>query len=262
MQATFDAIEPQLIGHEGGFANRPKKEDPGGATKFGITIGTLAAWRGETVTIDDVRDLTRDEARRIYKQHYWDAMHADRLPAGLDYAVFDFGVNSGPGRAVKYLQKLLGIDADGIIGAQTLCALHGADVTDLIERYCAARLAFMKRLKNWRYNKNGWQRRVGEVQALALDLHREGTAITRKAAPPVPLPKPAPKPAGGKAVASETSAVAAWMTPDGAAQGVALVSGVATAVSGSGPLQWAFAVCLVMAVAMAGYLLVKRERAG
>lgn len=255
MKATFDTIEPYLIGHEGGFANRSKKADPGGPTKYGITIATLAAWRGGRVTIDDVRNLTRDEARRIYKAQYWDAVRGDRLPAGLDYAVFDFGVNSGPGKAIRVLQDLLRVKADGVIGLITLDALTAKDIPALIESYSARRLAYMKTLKNWRFNKTGWPRRVAEVQALALDLYRG------RGAPEIANAVPRPKPAGEKALCSETSALSAWTTPEGAAQGVAALSGVASALSGSGPLQWAFAASLVLAVGVAAYLLVKRERA-
>jgi len=260
MEATFDAIEPHLFGHEGGFANRPRREDPGGATKYGITLQTLREWRGEPVSIEDVRNLSRDEARRIYKVKYWDAVRGARLPAGIDYAVFDFGVNSGPGRAVKYLQRLLGVVADGIVGVQTLSAMNGRDLPALITAYCRARLAYMKRLKNWRYNKNGWARRVREVQALSLDLYRAAKA---RADPSAAIQGvPVPKPAGCKAPASETGWLSAWRTPEGVTQGVGALSGLGAVLSGSGPLQWALAVSLVMAVALGGYLLLQRERAG
>lgn len=259
MQSTFEAIKPHLIGHEGGFSNRPRREDPGGATKYGITIGTLRDWRGGPVTVADVRNLTKDEAFRIYKAQYWDAVRGDRLPAGLDYVVFDFAVNSGPGRAVQHLQRLLQVTVDGIVGVQTLGALQGRALPDLIKRYSAARLAYLKGLKNWRYNKNGWRRRVGEVQALGLDLYRAGRTRTDplEAVKAVPLPKPA----GGKAPASETSAVAAWTSPQGVAQGLGALSGLGAVLSGAGPVQWAFALSLVMAVAVGGYLLLQRERA-
>lgn len=256
MQDTFEAIQPHLFGHEGGFANRPEKADPGGPTKYGITIRTLGQWRGRNVTIDDVRNLTRAEARQIYKAQYWDMVRGDRLPAGLDYAVFDFGVNSGPGRAARHLQKLLGVSVDGLIGLETLNALdHHPDIPGLIKTYCAARLRYMSGLKNWRFNKTGWRRRVGDVQELSLQFYRGRNA--QVTAVSVPLPKPA----GEKAFASRTSPLRAWTTPEGASQGVAALSGIAAVASGSGPMQWAFAVSLVLAVAVGGYLLIRRARA-
>lgn len=115
--AEWDAdVKRWVLEYEGGFVNHPR--DPGGATNMGITRRTLAAWRGHPVSVQDVRDLTKSEAMAIYKAHYWDAVQGDRLPRGLDYAVYDYAVNSGPGRAARDLQRCLGVTVDGIIGAQ------------------------------------------------------------------------------------------------------------------------------------------------
>jgi lysozyme family protein len=77
-KSTFDAVAPWLLAHEGGFVNHPK--DPGGATNMGITIGTLSAWRGNRVTVEAVRDLTKDEALRIYRRQYWGRCARGRPP--------------------------------------------------------------------------------------------------------------------------------------------------------------------------------------
>ena len=83
------------------------------------------------------------------------------MPAGLDYAVFDYAVNSGVSKAVKDLQRELGVKVDGICGTDTQqAAMAVNDLDDLITRYCERRLAFMKSLKTWKTFGKGWQRRV------------------------------------------------------------------------------------------------------
>lgn len=148
--------------HEAGFVNHPR--DPGGATNFGVTIKTLAAHRGHPVSIRDVKALTKGEARQILKEGYWDPIFGDELPSGLDYAVFDFAVNSGPSRAVKTLQECLGVAPDGIMGKKTLRAIqeHG-DVEGLIDEYIEARLVYVKGLKTWKTFGRGWSRRITGV---------------------------------------------------------------------------------------------------
>lgn len=170
MKETFQLIAEDLLRSEGGFANRSRKADPGGPTNLGITQATLSAWRGRPVSVQEVKQLRREEALQIYKAHYWDSVRGDDLARGLDYAVFDFAVNSGSARAVKTLQKILSVKADGIVGLITLGAIKRHAVDALIDKLCAERLKFMKQLKNWTYNKTGWTRRVRYVQERSLEL--------------------------------------------------------------------------------------------
>jgi lysozyme family protein len=173
---NFVHAMPKLFGHEGGFANH--RNDPGGATNMGVTHITLADYRGvDSVTVAQVKALTRHEAQAIYKSNYWDRVRGDDLPGGLDYAVFDFAVNSGVGRAVRMLQQelksrgLYGGKIDGIIGSKSLNALRQVnDIDGLIDAYQDRRLAFLKRLKGWATFGNGWTRRVREVREFAKVL--------------------------------------------------------------------------------------------
>src|SRR5215510_8682769 len=107
-----------VLQFEGGFADHPR--DPGGATNMGITHKTLARWRKVSpwwkLSKNDVRVLGRDEAAHIYEASYWRQVHGAELPAGLDLALFDYAVNSGPLRAIKALQGQLKVRADGWIG--------------------------------------------------------------------------------------------------------------------------------------------------
>lgn len=170
MKETFQLIVEDLLRSEGGFANRSRKADPGGPTNLGITQATLSAWRKRPVSVQEVKQLRQEEALQIYKAQYWDRVRGDDLPRGLDYAVFDFAVNSGLARAVKTLQEILKVKADGIIGLITLRAIKGRAVSELINLLSRARLAFMKTLRNWGCNKNGWAARVRRVQGRSLEL--------------------------------------------------------------------------------------------
>ena len=95
--SNFEASLAAVLKHEGGYADHPS--DPGGATNLGVTRATLTRWRGRPVSKAEIRALTRAEAAKIYRALYWDEIAGDVLPAGLDFAVFDYCVNSGPGRA-------------------------------------------------------------------------------------------------------------------------------------------------------------------
>src|SRR5690606_33792979 len=120
MDRNFKRALSLVLKHEGGWADHPS--DPGGATMKGVTIGTFRRYVKPNATKDDLRRITDEQVATVYRKHYWNAVRADDLPAGADYAVFDFAVNSGPSRAAKYLQAVLGVAQDGKIGPQTLAA--------------------------------------------------------------------------------------------------------------------------------------------
>jgi lysozyme family protein len=193
MRANQQQVLEWLALSEGGYVNHP--DDPGGPTNRGVTQRTFDAWRRSIgQPTENVRNITAHEADRIFVKQYFEPVRFDDLPSGLDYAVADFSVNSGPARAVKELQRTLGVAADGIMGVQTMAAIRGADVVDLIERYCARRMAFLRRLKNWPSFKGGWTKRVegrrAGVQADDIGVVDRATKLARGA------PAPAPRPAG------------------------------------------------------------------
>lgn len=157
-----------VLVQEGGYSDHV--DDPGGATMMGITQATLVAWRGVSVTRADVRALTRDEAASIYRARYWNAVRGDDLPAGLDLAVFDFAVNSGATRAIRSLQRMLGVTVDGLIGPETLTAAGARPASETIAALCAGRRAFLERLSTFPVFGRGWTRRIREVEAAALKL--------------------------------------------------------------------------------------------
>ncbi|MFQ5625416.1 MAG: glycoside hydrolase family 108 protein [Methyloligellaceae bacterium] len=174
MKKNFRAALARVLAHEGGYVDHPL--DPGGATNLGITRRTLAAWRSIKpwwkLPKTEVRDLTRREAGRVYRARYWDGVLGDKLPSGVDYAVFDYAVNSGVTRAAKALQRVVGAKADGIAGEKTLAALARHHPKTVIRRLIARRMSFLQRLRTWKTFGRGWTARVNGVLADALEMER------------------------------------------------------------------------------------------
>lgn len=206
--SNFQACLRFTLKYEGGYVDHP--DDPGGATNLGITIGVLQSWRGNPVTKADVRALTKVEAGNIYKARYWNKVDGNRLPPGLDLAMFDYAVNSGPSRAAKALQRIAGVAADGIIGDDTLLAVHARNSKDVIAALCDERLRFVKSLTTWRTFGKGWSARISAVRAAALRM-ASGDETGDVSAEPAPA----------KARTQDTSAVRDPVNAAAAAGGVA-----------------------------------------
>lgn len=263
MRDTLPIALDLMFGHEGGYSNHPS--DPGGPTKYGVTHKTLAAYRGvPSVTAKQVQMLSKDEAVKVYQKSYWRQSGGDLLPKGLDYAVFDFGVNSGPSRAVKELQKLLGVGIDGDIGVVTLDAAknYAGGVKKLIADYCDARMKFLRSLRTWPSFQRGWTIRVtGEdpMGQYAKQLGVIGNAL-RLVGDIAPTPE-AVYPPDGKGVTTDRKVTDILKEPEAWAPIGGLVSAVAGIASGSGPVQWALGVVMLVGVAVGVYYVIKRARA-
>jgi lysozyme family protein len=154
---NFQTAFALLLGHEGDFSDHAA--DPGGKTRYGITEAVAR----EVGYTGDMRELPLELAQRIYLEKYWKPIRADDLPPGVRYAVFDGAVNSGPGQATRWLQRALGVDADGVIGPQTLAAAYAQDANALRMRILAQRLRFMTSLTNWPAFSRGWARRIADL---------------------------------------------------------------------------------------------------
>src|SRR5690348_8320903 len=218
--ASYELSLARLLAHEGGYTNHP--DDPGGPTNFGITIADYRRYAKPDATADDVRAMSVDEAKAIYRSRYWDAQRCDDLPAGVDYAVFDYGVNSGIGRSGKVLRRVLGLpdDASKVTDA-VIAAARAADSRAVVAAICHERLRFLKSLKAWDVFGKGWGRRVAEVEAAALAM----------AAPPAPRVN-TPAKAGGAVIAAGGAAAAAHQAglPPDATAVVALAAALAAAI--------------------------------
>lgn len=168
------------LAYEGGWSDH--KADPGGATMKGVTLGTFRRYKpGATKT--QLRNISQTDLEFIYRDGFWTPIRGDDLPFGVDLATMDFGINSGPSRAVRNLQAVVGVKVDGTIGADTLKALILADKKQTIQRLCAKRLSFMQGLKIWKTFKRGWSARVADVEAKAVAMwlaHAGMPPVSRK----------------------------------------------------------------------------------
>lgn len=256
--SSFDEALKRVLVHEGGYADHPA--DPGGATMKGITQRVYDGWRRRhDLPLREVRRIGAGEVAAIYRRQYWDAVRADDLPAGLDYALFDAAVNSGPAQAAKWLQRTLGILADGQVGEATLSALEGRAPAALIDDLCDRRLAMLRGLRTFRTFGAGWTRRVAEVRAaaksLAGDARPEAARETGGAARARPadtkLSRTADGAGGLLGGAGMLGAVVAEQ-----ADRLAPIAGLAE------PLKWLFAALMLAGVALTLRGALARIRAG
>ena len=134
----------------------------------------------------DVRAMKLDEAKSIYRHKYWDSQRCDELPAGVDYVIFDYGVNSGIGRSGKVLRRALELpDNSSAITDVVIAAARAIDPKILIVAICDERLRFLQSLKTWPAFGVGWSRRVAEVKsaALAMAENSSAPAVSRASVP-------------------------------------------------------------------------------
>lgn len=275
MRETLGVALRLMFGAEGGYSNR--KTDAGGPTKYGVTHKTLAAHLGKpSVTPERVQAMTLAEAETIYRKSYWTQSGGDVLPKGLDFAAFDFGVNSGPNRAVKKLQEVLKKagtytgSIDGWIGEGTIrgVADYPNGLEQLITDYCEARMAFLKAIKGpqgFSANGRGWTIRVmgtdpkGQWKAQPGVIGNALKMARNEFEPVVDTPTDYDgAPEGGDAKA-EPTAKNPWLDPGVIFSGAGGILGSLGALfSGSGPVQWALAGAILIAVAVGAIIIVKK----
>ena len=169
MEASFFKSLEMVLHHEGGFVSHP--EDPGGATNKGITHKTYADFLGRPLEdVDELKNISEEHVQIIYKNGYWDKVKGDQLPAGVDFCIFDWAVNSGPSRAAKALQKAVMVAQDGAIGPKTLAAVSEMTPTEIIESVTKQRIEFYKGLSTFDTFGRGWRRRTKETRDFSLDM--------------------------------------------------------------------------------------------
>jgi lysozyme family protein len=141
-----------------------------GCTNLGVTQAAWEAYVGHKVSTADMKSLTPEKVASFYKHKYWDVVHGDDLPSGIDYIAFDFAINAGPGRALKTLQTALGVTADGAMGPKTLHAIKASDTKELINKYTKAKETFYRNLPSFDIYGKGWLARTDAVDATAKTL--------------------------------------------------------------------------------------------
>lgn len=154
MRIKIDVAFDRLFDAKAEGSYSDGKGDPGGETKWGISKRSYPHV--------DIKALTRDDAKAIYIRDFWDRIHADDLPDGVSYQLFDFAVNSGIETAVRYLQRAVGVADDGHWGPVSVAAAAAMSESDMIMALNAERLDFMTRLSNWPTASRGWARRIAQ----------------------------------------------------------------------------------------------------
>jgi len=168
MNRNWDKCFDLVIVNEGGYVDNPA--DPGGATNWGCTQAVWEGYIGHKVSVDDMKALTKEDVKPLYKKRYWDAIHGDAIPSGLDYCLFDCAINSGVNRSAKIIQEIVGVFADGAIGNNTVSAITQLNPVTAINEFCDKRQAFLESLKTFPVFGKGWSKRVSEVRIRALEM--------------------------------------------------------------------------------------------
>ena len=168
MITNFDSVMKLVLQEEGGFYDDPRDADS--ITNLGITKRLWEAYVGHEVDKSTMRKLTVADVAPLYKLNYWNRVHADDLPAGVDYAVMDFAVKSGTSRAAKTLQRACGLEDDGFIDPENLLTIQAANPLVLIDHICEQRLAFLVSLPSYTTFGKGWSSRIERVKAAARHM--------------------------------------------------------------------------------------------
>ena len=163
--SKFDEIIEMVLEHEGGYVNH--SSDPGGETIYGISKRAYPDL--------DIKNLTVAEAKEIYRNDYWNRIKGEELPVGVACVVLDYSVNSGTSRASKALQSVCGIaNGDGIIGPASLNAVwvtvKNTSEEDVINAVTEQRQGFIRALSIYDTFGKGWERRIEETRAKAMEL--------------------------------------------------------------------------------------------
>lgn len=156
---SFDNYFDRLIGHEGGYVNDAR--DSGGETNWGISKRAYPHL--------NIKELTREQAKDIYRRDYWGRMQGDLLPTEVAFQVFDAAVNHGIGNAIRWLQRAAGVADDGHLGPISLGSIRSKAPVDLVLLFNAERLDFYTKLSGWEVYGKGWVRRVSNNLRYAAD---------------------------------------------------------------------------------------------
>jgi lysozyme family protein len=175
MNSNWNKSFMLLLMSEGGYSAH--EADPGGRTNLGVTQAVWENWVGRVSGEKEMRSLTPEMVKPLYKKKYWDACKCDELPLGIDYLVFEFACNAGVGRSIKSLQTVVGTTPDGTIGPKTLQAMMVCSKTDLIDKFSAAKEAFYRSLPTFAVFGKGWLNRIQEAKCRTLLLSASSTGI-------------------------------------------------------------------------------------
>jgi len=172
---NFERALSFVLAHEGGLAEDPN--DPGGVTNFGISVRFAGSVQldvdGDGRTSgEDIRALTREQATKLYFEHFWQPLRCAEMPAGVALIVFDGGVNQGQRAIARLVQRAAGASDDGVIGRKTLRAIRLWDgrYADLVDEIAARRAR--RYAQTWKFERYGlgWMRRLMGAHGTARSL--------------------------------------------------------------------------------------------
>lgn len=168
---TFDKAFERVIGHEGGFQNDPK--DRGnwttGIIGQGVNKGTKFGISAMSYPNEDIKNLTVQRAKELYKRDFWDRNNAESFHSSVQYQMFDAAVNHGRGNAARMLQRAVKVADDGAIGNLTLSAYKKMTEDDILLRFLAERLEFMTKISTFGTYGRGWSMRIAGNLRLAAE---------------------------------------------------------------------------------------------
>lgn len=154
---SFDKAFQITVGVEGGYVNDPA--DPGGETRYGISK------RAHPDV--DIKSLTLDQAKDIYRRDYWQAASCDSMPERIGHLVFDCAVHHGVKTAIKLLQRALKVADDGEFGPITRGTLTARDTNETADLLMAQRMLYLMTCSAWPTYKLGWAKRCFSVARAA-----------------------------------------------------------------------------------------------
>ena len=166
MKQNYQYCLTNLLKDEGGYSNNPN--DAGGPTNFGITIADYRMYINPKGTATDVKNMSVEQAKLIYKSKYWNKVDGDNLPSGVDYAIFDYAVHSGVSRALRINKKFENYE----------------DAGARVNAICDERLSFLKSIRggsDWQHFGRGWSSRVLNVRNKSIKLARTPSGGSTKA---------------------------------------------------------------------------------
>lgn len=164
--ANYMLLAPFIMEHEGGFVNNPN--DKGGPTNKGVTLRTFRDYAGNNVNVQDLKDMSDYQWYAIFKRFYWDLCKADKINSqAVANAIVDWAYNSGPRTAIATVQRILGIDNDGIVGPMTIEAINNMRSGKLFDAIQFERAAFVQKIVKNNPSQSiflkGWLRRINEI---------------------------------------------------------------------------------------------------
>ena len=167
----FDKVFDRVIGHEGGYQadSRDRGNWTSGIIGQGELKGTKFGISAMSYPKLDIKNLTVEQAKAVYKRDFWDAFNMGRFPPAMQFQLFDATINHGWRRVVPMLQRAVGVTDDGVIGNKTIEAVKAMELNDLLMKFLAERIEYFTKLSTFNTYAKGWMMRCANNLRLATE---------------------------------------------------------------------------------------------